>query len=172
MHGCSHFWWVLPCALFGTAAQAQIMGGVVVDPAREPTPVSSSLYPWVAQVKVVREQAWVERDGRRLLATIGMPLRQHDIVETGLAGAVGIMFNDNSTLSLGPRTQIAIQHFAFDTTTYQGSLDARIKRGTVAVQPGRIANNEPESMRISTPAAVLRSRAARYVVNVKGEGND
>jgi hypothetical protein len=172
MHGYRHCWWAVPWALVSNVALAQVTGGVVVDPAREPTPVSSSLYQWVAQIKVLRDQAWIERDGRRLLATVGMRLRQHDVLETGLTGAVGIMFNDNSTLSLGPRTHITIQHFAFDTTTYQGSLDARVQRGTVAVQPGQIASNEPEAMRISTPAAVVRSRAARYVVNVRGEGHD
>ncbi len=151
---------------------AQMMGGVAVDPSREPTPVSASLMPWVAQVKVMRDQAWVERDGRRLLANVGMKLRQQDVLETGLTGSVGIMFNDNSTMSLGPRTHVTIQQFAFNTTTYQGSLDARVNRGTVAVQPGQIASASPEAMRISTPASVLRARAGRYVVNVKGDGND
>lgn len=172
MHGYRHCWWVVPWALASSPAFGQVTGGVVVDPDREPTPISSSLYQWVAQVKVLRDQAWVERDGQKQLVTVGMRLRQHDILETGLTGAVGIMFNDNSTLSLGPRTHITIQHFAFDTTTYQGALDTRIQRGTVAVQPGQIASNAPEAMRITTPAAVVRSRAARYVVNVRGEGND
>jgi len=86
----------LPCWLLvgGLAwmplSQAQIMGGVEVDPAREPQPVSPGLNPWVAQVKVLRSQAWVERDGRRLLVEVGMRLRQQDVLETGLAGAVGI----------------------------------------------------------------------------------
>jgi hypothetical protein len=173
MHAYRHWWWrVLLCMLIGNAADAQVTGGVVVDRTREPLPVASSLYQWVAQVKILQDQAWLERDGRRQLITVGMRLRQHDVLETGLTGAVGLMFNDNSTLSLGPRTHLTIQHFAFDTTTYQGSLEARIQRGTIAVQPGRIAGNEPEAMRISTPAAVVRSRAARYIVNVRGEGND
>jgi hypothetical protein len=153
-------------------ALAQITGGVVVDPNHEPTPVSPSLLPWVAQVKVLRDQAWIERGDYRLPAAIGVRLRQHDVVTTGPTGVIGIMFDDNSTLSLGPRTHVVIQHFAFDTTTYQGSLDARIQRGTVAVQPGRIAASGPEAMRISTPAAVVRSRAASYLVSVKGEGHD
>jgi hypothetical protein len=150
-------------------SQAQIMGGVEVDPAKEPQPVSAGLNPWVAQVKVLRSQAWVERDGRRLLVEVGMRLRQQDVLETGLAGAVGITFDDNSTLSVGPNTHIVIQRFAFDTTTHQGAFDARVQRGTVAVQPGYIARREPEAMRISTPAATLRSRAGGYLVSVEGD---
>jgi hypothetical protein len=169
MHSQRHRWWLLPCALACGGALAQVTGGVVVDPNREPGPVSSSLFAWVAQIKVLHDQVWVDRDGTRLHATVGMRLRQHDIVETGLTGGVGIMFNDNSTLSLGPRTHIEIQRFAFDTTTHQGSLDARIQRGTMAVQPGRIAGHQPDAMRISTPGAVMRANAGRYLVNVKGD---
>lgn len=166
-------WWLVAGALAcSPAVDAQTMGGVVVDPAQEPLPVSSSLYAWVGQVKVLRSQAWVVRDDRRLPVEVGMRLRQHDILETGLAGAVGVSFDDNSTLSIGPNTQIVIQRFAFDTTTHQGAFDARIHRGTVAVQPGYIARREPEAMRISTPAAVLRSRAGGYLVSVKGDGNE
>jgi hypothetical protein len=172
MHGYGHWWWLLPCALVTNTALAQVMGGVAVDRTREPLPISSSLYQWVAQVKVLRDQAWIERDGRRQLVTMGMRLREHDVLETGLTGAVGLMFNDNSTLSLGPRTHLTIQHFAFDTTTYQGALEARIQRGTLAVQPGQIASVEPDAMRISTPAAVVRSRSSRYIVNVRRDGND
>jgi len=60
--------------------------------------------------------------------------------------AVGIVFNDNSTLAVGPGTQIVIQRFAFDTTTHQGYFETRVQRGTVAVhtvpdRPRRAGND-------------------------------
>lgn len=163
--------WGLFCclALAGAGASAQVMGGVVVEPGREPAPVSSSLAMWVGQVKVLKEIATVERDGQKLPVRLGMRLRQHDVLTTNATASVGIVFNDNSTLTIGPNTQIEIQRFAFDTTTYEGYFDTHVRRGTVAVQPGHIASNAPEAMRVTTPAAVMRSRAAQYLVSVKGE---
>lgn len=156
-------------ALTSAAASAQVMGGVVVEPGREPAPISPSLLMWVGQVKVLHEHATVERDGREMIVRPGMQLRQHDVLTTGATGSVGIVFNDNSTLAIGPNSQITIQRFAFDTTTHQGYFDTHVRRGTVAVQPGHIARRAPEAMRIITPASELRSRAAQYLVSVKGE---
>jgi hypothetical protein len=164
---------MLAGALLALGAEAQVMGGVAVDPQREPQPVSPSLGIWVGQIKVLTGRAFLDRLGeQRRDATLGMRLKENDVITTILGGTVGILFDDNSTLSLGPRTQIAIHKFAFNTTTHQGYFDTRIKRGTLAVQPGRIAQNAPEAMRVSTPAAVLRSKSATYLVSVEGDGND
>jgi hypothetical protein len=161
---------LLPClALASAGAFAQVTGGVVVAPGHEPVPISSSLEMWVGQVKVLKDMATVERDGQQLPVRLGMRLRQHDVLTTAATGSVGIVFNDNSTLSIGADTQIVIERFAFDTTTHAGYFDTHVRRGTVAVQPGHIARNAPEAMRVITPAAELRSRAAQYLVNVKGD---
>lgn len=165
---------VLLCSvLYACGLGAQTMGGVVVDPQRAPQPVSPSLGIWVGQIKVLSGRAFVDRAGdRRLEATVGMRLKENDVVTTVLGGSVGILFDDNSTLALGPDTQIVIHRFAFNTTTHQGYFDTRIQRGTLAVQPGRIARHAPEAMRVSTPASVLRSKAAAYLVSVEGDVND
>lgn len=169
----NHYGILLAVLLFASGAEAQTMGGVAVDPDRAPQPVSPSLGIWVGQIKVLTGQAFVDRLGdRRHIATVGMRLKENDVITTVLGGSVGILFDDNSTLALGPDTQIVIHRFAFNTTTHQGYFDTRIKRGTLAVQPGHIARNAPEAMRVSTSAAVLRSRAAAYLVSVEGDGND
>ncbi len=173
MHRAKHYGLMLSVLLFTVVAEAQTMGGVVLDPNREPQPVSPSLGIWVGQIKVLTGHASVDRVGdRRHIATVGMRLKENDVITTVLGGSVGILFDDNSTLALGPDTQIVIHKFAFNTTTHQGYFDTRIKRGTLAVQPGHIARNAPEAMRVSTAAAVLRSQAAAYLVSVEGDGDD
>jgi hypothetical protein len=162
----------LVAAGWTSGAGAQVSGGVERAAPGDAVPVASSLAAWVAQIKTVRDLAWVERDGRRLAAGVGMRLRESDLLVTSPAGAVGITFNDNSTLAIGPDTRIVIQRFAFNTTTYQGVFETRITRGTVAVQPGQIARQSPDSMRVFTPAAELRGHAAGYVVSVSGDSHD
>lgn len=163
------------CAAFAlaiavTPATAQIMGGVQKAAAAEEKPVSSSLAPvWVGQVKVLKGRASVVRDNVRQEAIVGTYLKQGDVLNTESTGAVGITFNDNTTLSAGPNSHVVINRFSFDTTTYQGSFEANVVRGTVAVQPGHIARNSPDAMRIHTPASELRGRAAAYAVSVRGD---
>lgn len=159
--------------LLGSAsASAQISGGIEKAAGGEEKPVSSSLGMWVAQVKAMKGQAAVERDGKRMPVAVGMRLKQSDVLTTTTGGAVGVTFNDNSTLSIGSNTQIVIQRFAFDTTTHLGFFDTRVQRGTVAVQPGQIARQSPDAMRVITRTAELRGHAAAYVVNVSGEHHE
>lgn len=153
-----------------TPSLAQIQGGVQKAAPGEAQPVSSSLAPtWVGQVKVLKGRASVVRDNVRQEALVGTYLKQGDVVNTEATGSVGITFNDNTTLSAGPNSHVVIHRFSFDTTTYQGHFEANVVRGTVAVQPGQIARNTPDAMRINTPASELRGHAAAYVVGVRGD---
>lgn len=153
-----------------TPSVAQIQGGVQKAAPADAAPTTSSLAPfWVGQVKVLKGRASVVRENLRQELIVGAYLKQGDVVHTESTGSVGITFNDNTTLSAGPNSHIAINRFSFDTTTHQGQFEANVVRGTVAVQPGYIARNSPEAMRVNTPASELRGHAAAYVVGVRGE---
>jgi hypothetical protein len=82
----------------------------------------------VGQIKTVRGEVQVERGGKRIDASIGMGVRQSDVLTTGADGAVGVTFLDNSQLSLGPRSTLAIDHYSFDTTTHAGRFDASLRK--------------------------------------------
>jgi len=78
---------------------------------------------------------------------------------------VGITMRDNSLLSAGPNSTLALDRFEFDPTTSRGRFDARLQRGTLAVVSGRIAKQEPSSMTVRTPSAVLGVRGTEFVVS-------
>lgn len=127
-------------------------------------PTSQSV--WGAQIKVSRGVVNIEREGQRYPGTVGARLKEKDVILTGGNGSAGIMFNDNSTLSLGPDAEVVLQRYAYDSTTYMGAFDAYIKRGMVSVQAGNIAKQSPEAMRMMTPKAELSGTAKNYVVSV------
>ena len=83
---------------------------------------------------------------------------------TGADGSVGITFIDNSLLSAGPNSVLAIDRFAFDSTTHQGAFEASLKKGTLAVVSGKIAKQSPDAMKVQTPAAILGVRGTEFVV--------
>jgi len=121
---------------------------------------------WQAQIKVSRGVVNIARDGQRYPGIVGARLKEKDVIETGGNGSVGVMFNDNSTLSLGPDAEVVLQRYAYDSTTYMGAFDAYIKKGTVSVQAGNIAKQSPEAMRMMTPKAEVSGTAKNYVVSV------
>jgi hypothetical protein len=120
----------------------------------------------VGQIKVVRGQVSVDRNGQSLPGQVGMLLESADIVKTGADGSVGITMRDNSLLSAGPNSILSLDQFEFDPTTNQGRFDARLQRGTLAVVSGRIAKKTPQAMTVRTPSAVLGVRGTEFVVSV------
>ena len=125
----------------------------------------------VGQIKTVKGAVHVERAGQKLPATVGARLQQSDTVVTGADGSVGIAFVDNSLLSAGPNSSLAIERYAFDPTTHNGAFDSRLSRGTLSVVSGKIARQTPGAMTVKTPAAILGVRSTEFVVRAD-EGAD
>ncbi len=118
----------------------------------------------VGQIKTAKGAVHVERAGQKLPATVGTKIQQSDTVVTGADGSVGITFVDNSLLSAGPNSTLAIDRYAFDPTTHAGAFDSRLSRGTLSVVSGKIARQTPGAMTVKTPAAILGVRSTEFVV--------
>lgn len=116
------------------------------------------------RIKSVKGVVSVVRNGATRPAEAGMAIEVADRVVTGADGSIGITMRDNTLLSAGPNSTLDLNKFAFDTTTHAGSLDASLKRGTLAVISGKIAKATPEGVRISTPNVTLGVRGTEFVV--------
>ena len=124
----------------------------------------------IGQVKVTKGEVHVERDGARIPAAVGMPIRQADRLVTGADGTVGVTFADNSLLSVGPNSALAVDRFSFDASTHEGKFDASLQKGTLAVISGKMVKQSPEAMKIRTPASILGVRGTEFVVKVGDPG--
>ena len=137
--------WIVAAVLFGFAFAAAADAG---------------------QIKTTTGKVYLERGGKRLPVSIGMPVQQSDVVITGADGAAGITFTDNSLLSVGPNSVLGIDKYAFDSTTHAGQFDASLKKGTLAVISGKMVKQQPESMRVRTPSSIMGVRGTEFVVKV------
>jgi len=120
----------------------------------------------VGQIKVAQGSVTIDRKGQMLPGQVGLLLESEDVLRTGADGSVGITMRDNSLLSAGPNSILALERFEFDPTTSTGRFDAQLRRGTLAVISGRIAKKSPQAMTVRTPSAVLGVRGTEFVVSV------
>lgn len=120
----------------------------------------------VGQIKVISGAVHMERGGKPLPVQIGSPVLQSDTLVTGADGSVGITFTDNSLLSVGPNSVLAIDRYAFDSTTHAGQFDASLKKGTLAVVSGKMVRQSPGAMRVRTPTSIMGVRGTEFVVRV------
>jgi len=92
-----------------------------------------------------------------------------DMLKTGPDGTMGVIFKDNTSLSLGPRSAIVIDEFHFAPAQGKLSIVTRMLRGTVAYLSGVIVKLSPKSARFETPAATIGIRGTRFLVQVDGK---
>jgi len=120
----------------------------------------------VGEVKVAKGAAHLERGTEKLPARVGMPVQPSDKVVTGADGTVGITFADNSLLSVGPDSVLAIDRYVFDSTTHAGQFDSTLSKGTLAVISGKMVKQSPDAMRVHTPSAIMGVRGTEFIVKV------
>jgi hypothetical protein len=116
------------------------------------------------RVKTSRGTAWIERAGARLPAAVGTAVQPRDVLVTGGDGSLGITFADDSLLSIGPDSVLAIDRFTFDSTTHGGAFDSTLRTGTLAGVSGKLARQSPEAMKVRTPATILGVRGTEFLV--------
>jgi len=120
----------------------------------------------IAQVKTISGQVTIVRASARLAAKAGDPLYEKDVLETGADGSVGITFTDNTSMSTGPNSEVALEQYQFDSSNFRGSMLTDMRKGTLAMVSGDIARSSPGAMRVKTPTAMLGVRGTRFVVQV------
>jgi len=118
----------------------------------------------IGQVKTKMGDVRILRHGASQPVSVGDHVFQSDTISTAKGASVGITFVDNSMMSLGPASQLALDQFRFDTTTHAGIFNASLAKGTLAVKSGQIVQQTPEAMHIKTPAALLGVRGTEFVV--------
>jgi hypothetical protein len=120
----------------------------------------------IGQIKVAKGDVVVERSGQMLPGRVGLRLAASDVIKTGPDGSVGITMSDDSLLSAGPNSVLALDRFEFDGTTSQGRFDTSLNKGSLAVISGRIAKQSPDAVTVRTPSAVLGVRGTEFVITV------
>jgi hypothetical protein len=120
----------------------------------------------IAQIKVAKGSVFIERGGKRIPAKVGTRVQTTDTIVTGADGSVGISFVDNSLLSMGPNSELAIDRFAFNSTTHEGTFNTSLRKGTLAVVSGKIAKQSPTAMKVKLPASILGVRGTVFLVRV------
>jgi len=123
-----------------------------------------------ATIGVVRNSAGnatVTRGNQVLTAAVGTKLLVGDTLTTGSDGSLGIIFRDNSMLSLGPESRLVVHKFLFSPSEGKIGLLAQIAKGTMAYISGIIGKLAPESVRFETPVATIGIRGTYFAVMVE-----
>jgi hypothetical protein len=122
----------------------------------------------IGKAKTGKGVVTVVRNGQSIPLKVGDPLYQKDIIRTGTDSTVGIIFEDNTVLSLGPNSEIVIDEYIFAPEKGMLSMVARILKGTASYLSGIIGKQSPESVKFHTPDATIGIRGTQFLVKAEG----
>ena len=126
--------------------------------------------PQIGQIKVASGTVSIVRDGTAIPAKPGEALYESDTIETGENSAVGMTFSDNSRMSLGPKSSLSLESYAFNRPGKKNGFDARLSRGSLTAASGEIVKARPLAMRVLMPTTVLGVKGTEFAVRVSEEG--
>jgi hypothetical protein len=121
----------------------------------------------IGSVKTLEGDVSVQRDEQKLSAAIGMTLFQGDIVETSTSGTVGIIFRDDSIISLGPESKLDMKEYVFEPKDEKFSLLMKMVKGTFVYISGAIGRLSPDSVKLETPSSMIGTRGTKILIEVK-----
>ncbi|MBJ6724559.1 FecR family protein [Geomesophilobacter sediminis] len=117
-------------------------------------------------VKTVSGEVSVVRGGRSIAADPNFRLQEGDVIRTGPSGKAGLILEDDTVISLGPGSSIAITNFLFQPNERKLSLVARVLQGTISYLSGQIAKLMPSAVRLETPRATVGVRGTHVLIEV------
>ena len=118
-------------------------------------------------VTVSSGTASLERAGQSMSIRPGIRVMQGDRVITAGDGFVAISMRDNTHLTLGPNSNLALDRYAFDPKTRNGNFMASFTKGSMRVITGLIGQHSPESFNVNTASATIGIRGTEFVVEAR-----
>ena len=123
----------------------------------------------VANIKTLKGKASIIRNRNAFAVKIGSELYANDSLKTGADCSLSIVFKDDTLISLGPDSELAINEFHFFPAEGKLSIVTRLLKGTSAYVSGIIGKLSPQSVRFETPVANIGIRGTKFAVKIAGD---
>ena len=120
----------------------------------------------IGQVKVADGDAVLLRGAERIDARPGTEVHVGDVIVTGGNGKLGITFRDETIISVGPDTRVAVDEYVFEPAQGKMGFVAKMTQGTLQFISGVIAKLSPDTVALRTPTGTIGVRGTRFVVKV------
>ena len=108
--------------------------------------------------EITGEASITRMDGSVEPITLGTPVYQGDVIETGAEGAVNISFIDETSFAVSEEARLAIDEYVFDPATEAGTQNFSVLKGVFVFTSGLIGRDDPDDVNIDTPSGSIGIR--------------
>ena len=123
----------------------------------------------IGYVKTVQGDAAVWVAGQATPAQPGTQVKVGNVLKTGKQGSMGVTFQDETLISLGPDTEITVDEYLFAPGKGELKLSASIAKGSLNYVSGIIAKLKPQAVNLKTPTGTIGVRGTHFVAKVEAD---
>ena len=120
-------------------------------------------------VKTVEGNASIIAAGTAVPAQPGMALRVGHVLKTAQPGSMGVMLKDNTSLSVGPDSELVLDDYLYAPGRGELRLALNFIKGSLNYVSGIIAHLKPDAISIKTPTGVIGVRGTQFLAKVEPE---
>jgi hypothetical protein len=123
----------------------------------------------VGSVATLQGSAFVTHNNAATAIHMSDSIYKGDVLRTGTNGTIGITFDDDTTFTLKPNSQIAVDDFVYQQGGSNNAATFNILQGTAAFVAEEVAHTG--NMKIATPTSTLGIRGTTGLVEVPENGS-
>lgn len=121
----------------------------------------------IGRIRTLDGQVTIVRGGAQVPGAVGAVLHRGDVVRTGRPGTVGIVLNDETIVSLGSGSDLALIDYAFAPKEGRFALVMRMAKGTFSYLSGLIGKLSPGSIQLQLPDATIAVRGTKLLITIQ-----
>ena len=99
---------------------------------------------------------------------VGIDMDADERVTTNAEDRAHLVFNDGSSVTIGPNSQVVIDKYVFDPATRKGDMSLTVTKGVLRFVGGAISKTS--EVKVTTPSATLGIRGGIFQVAVSPTG--
>lgn len=108
-----------------------------------------------AAVAVRNQVTSVPQGGSQRTLAVGNQVSQNERISTSANGVAQLMFTDQTTLSIGPRSQVTLDRYVYDPSRSTGDVAVSLTQGAMRFVSG---SQPSSSYQVRTPVATIGVR--------------
>lgn len=117
-------------------------------------------------VKTLKGDATIIRENKNIDVKIGTAIYEKDIIKTSHGSTLGLIFKDNTLISLGSKTTYIVEEYEFNPEQKKEKFISRLKKGSIACLTGLMSKVNKDAMKIKVKTASMGIRGTHFIVSV------
>jgi len=109
----------------------------------------------IGKIKGTNGIVSIQRNGKMIPAFPHMKVYLNDILITGSNGVVGLLLEDNTLLSMGSMSRLALDKFDFSPANNKYALQLSMQQGTFVYLSGLLGKLAPHAVKLDTPSGTI-----------------